>query len=189
MTSTDPMKNNGLLLGKNEVGMGWCLERLRATAQSRPNARDLAIFQAVPLYYSSLSVKREVKMPSAKRHVESAKAYKFSAMAYLSYLMEQHEFRTPEWLTQGMMGRRTLTAKGEPSLKTFVTPSTTTALSSQALTSRLCAWYLHCWTAVMSYTGTISIATREGCTSCTIWHRTCLRTSQKTRNYTATKYM
>ena len=41
--------------------------------------------------------------------------------------MEQHEFRTPEWLTQGMMGRRTLTAKGEPSLKTFGTPSTTAA--------------------------------------------------------------
>ena len=127
MTSTDPMKNNGLLLGKNEVGMGWCLERLRATAQSRPNARDLAILQSVPLYYLSLSVKREVKMPSAKRHIESAKAYKFSAKAYLAYLMEQHEFRTPEWLTQGMMGRRTLTAKREPSLKTFGTPSTTAA--------------------------------------------------------------
>ena len=41
--------------------------------------------------------------------------------------MEQHEFRTPEWLTQGMMGRRTLTAQGEPSLKTFGTPSTTAA--------------------------------------------------------------
>ena len=48
MTSTDPMKNNGLLLGKNEVGMGWCLERLRAIAQSRPNARDLAIFKSSP---------------------------------------------------------------------------------------------------------------------------------------------
>ena len=122
MASTN---NNALLLGQNEAGMGWCLDRLRETAHAR-NARNLAIFQAVPLYYSALSVKREDKMSSKQRHIEAAKAYKFAAKAYLAYLMEQHEFRTPEWLTQGVMGRRTRNGKGKPSLKTFITPRTLT---------------------------------------------------------------
>ena len=102
-----------LKMGANEKGMSWCLERLKKELASGRKTKTLSIFQAVPLYYAALAVKREEKMTMQRRNAEMVEAYKFATGAFLEYLRETHEFNLPSWLTMNVMGCTTLSSQGQ----------------------------------------------------------------------------
>ena len=82
--------------------------------------KTLGIFQAVPLYYAALAVKREQKMNILQRNAAVVTSYKYAAGAFLEWLYEKHDFRAPSWLTVGVMGCTTLSPQGKQSIQTIL---------------------------------------------------------------------
>lgn len=96
-----------LMLDKNEKTVRWVLDRLRQ--DNTRKASTLAIYQAVPVYYTASAVKQSGTMTATKRDALIVDSYeKFVAPAFVKFLQDNYEFQAPEWLTMGLMGQTTL---------------------------------------------------------------------------------
>ena len=95
----------------------WCFERLKGRLASRPNTPDaytLKLVQNPLIYYAVLGVKRcGVEMSTASRHREVAKTYKsFVVKGALTWLCREGGIaRLPDWLTEDMLGKTTLSGE------------------------------------------------------------------------------
>lgn len=95
-----------IMIPKNENVMEWMLDRLSKDRSRK--AKNLALYQSVPLYYSASCVKQTGTMAAKVRDQEIAKSYKqFVASSFLKWMEQEQDHRVPEWVTLDLMGRTT----------------------------------------------------------------------------------
>ena len=92
-------KGECLLLANNEKTVQWCLERWRKS--SGVKSKDaVCFFQNAAIYYAGSGIRRSGKMNVRDRNEKVLESYKhFVVKAWLKYLVEQHDFTPPAWLT------------------------------------------------------------------------------------------
>ena len=96
-------KGECLLLTDNKKTVQWCLERWRKS--SGVKSKDaVCFFQNAAIYYAGSGIRRSGKMNVRDRNEKVVESYKhFVVKAWLKYLVEQHDFTPPAWLTIQLM--------------------------------------------------------------------------------------